>query len=86
MPECDPCTHSGNQSLGFPTDFFFTYFAERLSLRECVAQVTKATSHWTTYLSKTINAHLLVRPILVILTIAATGMFKEYVVMFNFVD
>lgn len=65
--------------------FFFTYFAERLSLRECVAPVTKATSHWMTYLSKTINVHLLVRHI-VLLTIGATGLCKKDVVMFKFVN
>ena len=70
----------------FLTDFCFTYFAERLSLREYVAQVTKATSHWTTYLSKTINVHLLVRHILVLVTIESTGMYKKYVFMSNFVD
>jgi len=49
-----------------------------------VAQVTKATSQSTTYLSRTINVHLLVRPILVRLTIGATGIYKKYVVMLKF--
>ena len=48
-----------------------------------MAQVTKATSHWTTYLSKTINVHLPVRPIFVLLTIEATGIYNKYVVKFD---
>ena len=49
-----------------------------------MARVTKATSHWTTYLSRTINVRLLVRPIRLLLTIGATGMYKKYAVMLVF--
>ena len=49
-----------------------------------MAQVTKATSHWTIYLSRTINVHLLVSPILVLLTKGATGIYKKCVVMLKF--
>ena len=49
-----------------------------------MAQVTKATSHWMTYLSRTMHVHLIVRPILVLLTIGATGIYKKNAVMLKF--
>ena len=75
------CSCNKKKVSSFLTDFVFTYFPERLSSRGCVAQVTKATSQSTTYLSRTINVQLLVRPILVRLTI---GLSKKYEVMLKF--
>ena len=49
-----------------------------------MARVTKATSHWTTFLSRTNHVRLLVRPILVLLTTGATGIYNKYVVMLKF--